>query len=55
MARTLVQTQTHRRGANHGLHLFLTIITGGLWAFTGWPVAAAMGRKETVKTWGPTR
>lgn len=39
---------TTRRGANHGLHLVLTLLTCGLWAVTGWPVAAAMGRRTTV-------
>ncbi|MFD1832417.1 hypothetical protein ACFSJS_22615 [Streptomyces desertarenae] len=39
------QTVVHKRGANHGLHIFLTIITCGLWAITGWPIAAIMGRK----------
>lgn len=38
-------TQVTKRGANHGLHVFLSIITCGLWAITGWPIAAAMGRK----------
>lgn len=37
-----------KRGANHGLHLFLTICTCGIWAITGWPIAAAMGRKKVV-------
>lgn len=38
-----------KRGANHGLHLFLTFLTCGLWAITGWPIAAAMGRKTTYR------
>lgn len=38
-----------KRGANHGLHLFLTIITGGVWAITGWPIAAMMGRKTKTR------
>ena len=38
-----------KRGANHGLHLVLTILTGGLWALTGWPIAAMMGRKTKTK------
>lgn len=42
------QRVTTRRGANHGLHVFLSIITCGLWAITGWPIAAAMGRKTTT-------
>lgn len=43
------QRIVERRGANHGLHVFLTIITCGLWAITGWPIAAAMGRKTVTK------
>lgn len=39
------QTVVTKRGANHGLHVFLSLITCGLWAITGWPIAAAMGRK----------
>ncbi|MDX3074634.1 hypothetical protein [Streptomyces sp. MI02-7b] len=42
-----------KRGANHGLHIFLSIITCGIWAITGWPIAAAMGRKQTMTTYGP--
>ncbi|MGW4810539.1 hypothetical protein ACWEPB_02690 [Kitasatospora cineracea] len=42
MTKTTVVT---KRGANHGLHIVLTILTCGLWAITGWPIAAAMGRK----------
>lgn len=38
-----------RRGANHGLHVFLSIITCGVWAITGWPIATAMGRKTVTK------
>lgn len=38
-----------KRGANHGLHLFLTIITAGVWAITGWPIAAMMGRKTKTR------
>jgi hypothetical protein len=38
-----------KRGANHGLHLVLTILTGGLWALTGWPIAAMMGRKHKTR------
>lgn len=44
---------TEKRGANHGLHLFLTVCTCGLWAITGWPIAAAIGRKKTVTTQAP--
>lgn len=43
--------QVVKRGANHGLHLVLTILTCGIWAITGWPIAAAMGRKKTVTTY----
>lgn len=42
-----------RRGANHVLHLVLTLLTFGIWAFTGWPIAAMMGRKTTVHHTGP--
>jgi hypothetical protein len=38
-----------KRGANHGLHLVLSILTAGLWAVTGWPIAALMGRKEKTR------
>jgi hypothetical protein len=37
-----------RRGANHGLHLVFSLLTCGLWAVTGWPVAAVLGRRRTV-------
>jgi hypothetical protein len=40
---------TERRGANHGLHLVLSIFTCGMWAITGWPIAAAIGRRRTVR------
>lgn len=33
-----------RRRMGIGMHLFLTFITGGLWAFTGWPYMALRGR-----------
>lgn len=46
MART--QRVVEKRGANHGLHLVLTLLTCGLWAITGWPIAAAMGRKNVT-------
>lgn len=45
--------QVVKRGANHGLHLVLTILTCGMWAFTGWPIAAIMGRKKTVTSHAP--
>lgn len=28
-----------RHETRHGLHLILTICTGGVWALTGWPIA----------------
>jgi hypothetical protein len=46
------QRIVHKRGANHGLHIFLTIITCGLWAITGWPIAAIMGRKHVTTMYG---
>jgi hypothetical protein len=42
-----------RRGANHTLHLVLTICTAGVWAITGWPIAAMMGRKTKTVTRAP--
>lgn len=39
-----------RRGANHGLHLVLSLLTCGLWAVTGWPVAAVLGRRTVTHT-----
>lgn len=45
------QRHVQKRGANHGLHIFLTIITCGFWAITGWPIAAAMGRKTITTTY----
>lgn len=36
-----------RRPANHGLHLFLTLITFGCW-LPVWAVVALIGRRETV-------
>lgn len=41
-----------RRGANHALHLVLSLLTCGLWAVTGWPVAAALGRRTVTR--GPS-
>ncbi|GAA0704981.1 hypothetical protein GCM10010193_70020 [Kitasatospora atroaurantiaca] len=46
------QRQVVKRGANHGLHVFLSIITCGIWAITGWPIAAAMGRKTVTTSSG---
>jgi hypothetical protein len=42
------QKQVVKRGANHALHLFITLCTCGLWAVTGWPIAAIMGRKTVI-------
>lgn len=47
------QTSTTRRGASHGLHLVLTVLTCGMWAITGWPIAAIMGRRTKQKVWVP--
>ena len=38
-----------RRPANHGLHLFLSLITFGLW-LPVWAVVALIGRRERVWT-----
>jgi hypothetical protein len=43
------QRIVERRGANHGLHVFLSLITCGIWAITGWPIATAMGRKTVTR------
>ncbi|NUK07476.1 hypothetical protein HRW18_05490 [Streptomyces lunaelactis] len=42
------QKYVERRGANHTLHLILTICTCGLWGIV-WAIAAAMGRKTVTK------
>lgn len=49
------QRFVQKRGANHTLHIILSICTCGLWAITGWPIAAIMGRKTvtTVPTYQP--
>lgn len=47
------QRIVQKRGANHTLHIILTVCTCGLWAITGWPIAAAMGRKTTTTVWVP--
>ncbi|MGX1483411.1 hypothetical protein RKD45_002487 [Streptomyces griseus] len=49
------QRYVQRRQANHTLHIILTIATCGLWAITGWPIAAIMGRKTvtTIPTYQP--
>jgi hypothetical protein len=46
------QRYVQKRQANHTLHIILTICTCGLWAITGWPIAAIMGRK-TITTGPP--
>lgn len=46
------QRQVVKRGANHGLHVVLTVLTCGIWAVTGWPIATAMGRKTVTTTQG---
>lgn len=47
------QQYVTKRGANHGLHVVLTILTCGLWAFTGWPIAAILGRKTRTTVHQP--
>lgn len=47
------QRIVHKRGANHGLHVALTILTCGIWAITGWPIAAMIGRKTVTHNYGP--
>lgn len=37
------QTQYERQGANHILHLILTVLTGGLWLL-GWIAIAILSR-----------
>ncbi|WP_406338244.1 hypothetical protein OG987_13290 [Streptomyces sp. NBC_01620] len=43
------QRYVEKRGANHTLHLILSFLTCGIWAITGWPIAAAMGRKTVTR------
>lgn len=45
------QRVTTRRGANHGLHLALSIITFGLWVPV-WLIVAMVGRRETTTLQG---
>lgn len=47
MART--QKIVEKRPANHGLHVFLSIVTCGIWAITGWPIATLLGRKNVTR------
>lgn len=42
----------HKRPANHGLHLVLTLLTCGFWAITGWPLATLLGRREVTRVPG---
>lgn len=51
----MTQRYVEKRGANHTLHIVLSILTCGMWAITGWPIAAMMGRKTTttVPTYQP--
>ncbi|MFI1942047.1 SHOCT domain-containing protein [Streptomyces purpureus] len=45
----MTQRIVEKRGANHTLHIILTVCTCGIWAITGWPIAAAMGRKTVTR------
>lgn len=45
----MTNSYTVRKPCNHGLHLFLTIITLGMWGIFVWPFVAIAGRKETVR------
>jgi hypothetical protein len=47
------QRQVVKRGANDGLHLFLSLITCGLWTVTGWPITVAMGHKTVTTSYAP--
>lgn len=48
-----MNSYTVKKPCNHGLHLFLTIVTFGLWGIFVWPFAAMVGRKTTVRHQGP--
>lgn len=39
-----MQITKDRRETRHGLHLVLSILTCGMWAVTGWPIAWAWNR-----------
>ncbi len=39
------QRSVHRQGVNHGLHLVISLLTCGLWALTGWPIATILARR----------
>lgn len=43
------QVTTTRTGANHGLHLALTILTCGLWLAV-WPIVGVIGRRSKSVT-----
>lgn len=45
------QRQVIEQGANHTLHIILSIFTCGLW-LPIWAIAAMVGRKKTVTTYG---
>lgn len=47
-----MSSYTVRKPCNHGLHLFLTIITMGMWGMLVWPWVAIYGRRETVRHHG---
>lgn len=47
-----MNTQVTRRGANHTFHLIMTVLTLGAWGLFVWPIAAIIGRKETVRHHG---
>jgi hypothetical protein len=47
------QRQVVRRGANHTLHIVMSILTCGLWAVTVWPIAAIMGRRTKTTVYPP--
>jgi hypothetical protein len=47
------QTYVTKRGANHTLHIVLSVVTCGLW-LPVWAIAAAMGRKTKTTVYpGP--
>ncbi|MEU9865499.1 SHOCT domain-containing protein [Streptomyces sp. NPDC047971] len=45
----MTQRIVEKRSANHTLHIVLTVCTCGIWAITGWPIAAMMGRKTVTR------
>lgn len=46
------QVVVQKRGANHTLHIVLTICTFGLW-LPIWAIASAKGRKTKTVTYAP--